>query len=159
AGAYIPADTYVRYLKAKGEDVIFMCGSDEHGVPVTIRAKKEGVSPQDIVNKYHNMMGKSFKEFGIEFDNFSGTSRKIHHDTASAFFKKLYADDKFIEEVTEQLYDEEAKQFLADRFVTGTCPKCGHEEAYGDQCEKCGSSLNGTELINPKSAITGNKPI
>src|SRR5699024_7446183 len=159
AGAYIPGDIYVRYLRAKGEDVLFICGSDEHGVPITIRAKKEGVEPQEIVNKYHQMMADSFAEFGITFDNFSGTSRPIHHKTASDFFKKLYNDGKFIEQVSEQLYDEEAKQFLADRFVTGTCPRCGYEEAYGDQCEHCGTSLNATDLINPKSAITGAKPI
>ncbi len=158
AGAYLPADIYVRYLKEKGKDVVFICGSDEHGVPITLRAKKEGVSPQEIVDKYHQMMEKSFAELGIEFDNFSGTSREIHKATASEFFKDLYDNDKFIEQVSEQLYDAEAKQFLADRFVTGTCPKCGHEEAYGDQCEKCGSSLNATDLINPKSAITGNIP-
>ena len=159
AGAYVPGDIYVRYLRAQNKDVLFICGSDEHGVPITIRAKKEGVSPQEIVNKYHNMMAKSFEEFGITFDNFSGTSRPIHHKTASDFFKKLYDDKKFIEQVSEQLYDEEAKQFLADRFVTGTCPRCGYEEAYGDQCEHCGTSLNATDLINPKSAITGNTPI
>ncbi len=159
AGAYIPGDIYVRYLRAKGEDVLFICGSDEHGVPITIRAKKEGVEPQEIVNKYHQMMADSFAEFGITFDNFSGTSRPIHHKTASNFFKKLYDDGKFIEQVSEQLYDEEARQFLADRFVTGTCPRCGYEEAYGDQCEHCGTSLNATDLINPKSAITGAKPI
>lgn len=159
AGAYIPADTYVRYLRTKGEDVIYICGSDEHGVPVTISAKKEGVSPQDVVNKYHAMMRDSFKEFGIAFDNFSGTSRPIHHQTASDFFIKLYNEEKFTEKVSEQLYDEEAHQFLADRYVIGTCPKCGYEEAYGDQCEKCGSSLNATDLINPRSAITGTIPI
>lgn len=159
AGAYIPADIYVRYLRANNKDVLFVCGSDEHGVPITIRAKKEGVSPQEIVNKYHRMMADSFAEFGIAFDNFSGTSRPVHYQTASDFFKKLYNDGKFIEQVSEQLYDEKAGQFLADRFVTGTCPKCGFEEAYGDQCEKCGSSLNATDLINPKSAITDTKPV
>lgn len=159
AGAYIPGDIYVRYLRAQKKDVLFICGSDEHGVPVTIRAKKEGVEPQEIVNKYHKMMADSFAEFGIDFDNFSGTSRPVHHKTASDFFKKMYADGKFIEQVSEQLYDEEAGQFLADRFVTGTCPRCGYEEAYGDQCENCGTSLNATDLINPKSAITGAKPI
>ncbi len=159
AGAYIPGDIYVRYLRAQNKDVLFICGSDEHGVPITIRAKKEGISPQQIVDKYHKMMKDSFQEFGITFDNFSGTSRPIHHQTASDFFTKMYHDGKFIEQVSEQLYDEKAKQFLADRFVTGTCPRCGYEEAYGDQCEKCGASLNATDLINPKSAITGTTPI
>ncbi|MDG5490520.1 methionine--tRNA ligase [Psychroserpens sp. SPM9] len=158
AGVYVPADIYARYKRLTGNDVAFMCGSDEHGVPITIKAKKEGVSPQDIVDKYHAIIKKSFEDFGITFDNYSRTSAKIHHDTASAFFKTLYDKHEFVEEVTEQLYDEEANQFLADRFVTGTCPKCGNEEAYGDQCENCGSSLNATDLINPKSAITGNVP-
>ncbi len=158
AGVYVPADIYARYLRLTGKDVAFICGSDEHGVPITIKAKKEGVSPQDIVDKYHAIIKTSFEEFGISFDNYSRTSAKIHHDTAQEFFKTLYDKGEFIEEITEQLYDEEAEQFLADRFVTGTCPKCGNEEAYGDQCEKCGSSLNATDLINPKSAITGNVP-
>jgi len=158
AGVYVPADIYARYLRLNGKDVAFICGSDEHGVPITIRAKKEGISPQEIVDKYHAIIKKSFEDFGISFDNYSRTSSVIHHETASEFFKKLYDDGKFIEETSEQLYDTEAKQFLADRFVTGTCPKCGNENAYGDQCEKCGSSLNATDLINPKSAITGNTP-
>ncbi len=158
AGVYVPADIYARYLRLTNNDVAFICGSDEHGVPITIKAKKEGVSPQDIVDKYHAIIKKSFEDFGITFDNYSRTSAKIHHDTAQEFFKTLYDKGEFIEEITEQLYDEEANQFLADRFVTGTCPKCGNEEAYGDQCEKCGSSLNATDLINPKSAITGNVP-
>ncbi|WP_040246873.1 methionine--tRNA ligase [Psychroserpens mesophilus] len=158
AGVYVPADIYARYKRLTGNDVAFICGSDEHGVPITIKAKKEGVSPQDIVDKYHAIIKKSFEDFGITFDNYSRTSAKIHHDTASEFFKTLYDKHEFVEEVTEQLYDEEANQFLADRFVTGTCPKCGNEEAYGDQCESCGSSLNATDLINPKSAITGNVP-
>ncbi len=158
AGVYVPADIYARYLRLTGNDVAFICGSDEHGVPITIKAKKEGVTPQDIVDKYHAIIKKSFEDFGVSFDNYSRTSAKIHHDTAQKFFKTLYDKGEFIEEVTEQLYDEKADQFLADRFVTGTCPKCSNEEAYGDQCEKCGSSLNATDLINPKSAITGNIP-
>ncbi len=158
AGVYVPADIYARYLRLIGKDVAFICGSDEHGVPITIKAKNEGVSPQEIVDKYNAIIKSSFEEFGISFDNYSRTSAKIHHDTAQEFFKTLYDKGEFIEEVTEQLYDEEANQFLADRFVTGTCPKCGNIEAYGDQCEKCGSSLNATDLINPKSAITGNVP-
>lgn len=159
AGAYLPADTYVRYLRQKEKDVVFIGGSDEHGVPITIRAKKEGVSTQDIVDKYDGMIRKSFKEFGIDFDNYSRTSRPVHYKTASDFFVNLYENNKFSEKVTEQLYDEEAKQFLADRFVVGTCPKCGYEESYGDQCENCGTSHNATDLINARSAITGAKPI
>ncbi|WP_340075901.1 methionine--tRNA ligase [Leptobacterium sp. I13] len=159
AGVYVPADIYARYLRLTGNDVAFICGSDEHGVAIPMRAKKEGVSPQEIIDKYHTIIKKSFEDFGITFDNYSRTSATIHHETASGFFKKLYEDGKFLEEITEQLYDEQAQQFLADRFVTGTCPKCGHEEAYGDQCENCGSSLNATDLINPKSVITGSKPI
>ncbi|MGC1471462.1 MAG: methionine--tRNA ligase [Psychroserpens sp.] len=158
AGVYVPADIYARYKRLTGNDVAFICGSDEHGVPITIKAKKEGVTPQDIVDKYHAIIKKSFEDFGITFDNYSRTSAKTHHDTASEFFMTLYNKHEFVEEVTEQLYDEEANQFLADRFVTGTCPKCGNEEAYGDQCENCGTSLNATDLINPKSAITGNVP-
>ncbi|RZS99067.1 methionine--tRNA ligase [Aquimarina brevivitae] len=159
AGVYVPADIYARYLRLTGNDVAFICGSDEHGAAIPMRARKEGVTPQVIIDKYHTMIKKSFEDFGITFDNYSRTSAKIHHQTASEFFKKLYDDGKFIEETAEQLYDPEAKQFLADRFVTGTCPKCGHEEAYGDQCEKCGSSLNATDLINPKSTISGAEPI
>ncbi|WP_035483736.1 methionine--tRNA ligase [Gaetbulibacter saemankumensis] len=158
AGVYVPADIYARYLRLTGNDVVFIGGSDEHGVPITIKAKNEGVSPQDVVDKYHAIIKKSFEDFGISFDNYSRTSAKIHHETASEFFKTLYDKGEFIEETTEQLYDEKANQFLADRFVTGTCPKCGNEEAYGDQCEKCGTSLNATDLINPKSALTGNVP-
>ncbi|MCB0400165.1 MAG: methionine--tRNA ligase [Winogradskyella sp.] len=158
AGVYVPADIYSRYLRLTGNDVAFICGSDEHGVPITIKAKKEGVTPQDIVDKYHAIIKQSFEDFGISFDNYSRTSSKIHHDTASEFFKILYDKNEFVEEVSEQLYDEEANQFLADRFVIGTCPKCGYEEAYGDQCESCGTSHNATDLINPKSAITGNTP-
>jgi methionyl-tRNA synthetase len=158
AGVYVPADIYARYLRLIGKDVAFICGSDEHGVPITIKAKKEGVSPQDIVDKYHTIIKKSFEDFGITFDNYSRTSAKTHHDTASEIFTTLYEKGEFIEEVTEQLYDAEANQFLADRFVVGTCPKCGNEESYGDQCENCGTSHNATDLINPKSAITGNVP-
>ena len=158
AGVYVPADIYSRYLRITGNDVAFICGSDEHGAAIPMRAKKEGVSPQVIIDKYHAIIKKSFEDFGITFDNYSRTSAPIHHATASEFFKKLYDDGKFIEETSEQLYDPEADQFLADRFVIGTCPKCGHEEAYGDQCENCGSSLNATDLINPKSTISGAKP-
>ncbi|WP_261975657.1 methionine--tRNA ligase [Olleya sp. ITB9] len=158
AGVYVPADIYARYKRLTGNDVAFICGSDEHGVPITIKAKKEGVTPQQIVDRYHKIIKDSFEEFGITFDNYSRTSAKIHHDTASEFFKTLYDKNEFVEEVSEQLYDAEANQFLADRFVIGTCPKCGNEESYGDQCEKCGTSHNATDLINPKSAITGNVP-
>ncbi|WP_103069686.1 methionine--tRNA ligase [Aquimarina sediminis] len=159
AGVYVPADIYSRYLRMTGNDVAFICGSDEHGAAIPMRAKKEGVSPQVIIDKYHAIIKKSFNDFGISFDNYSRTSAPIHHETASEFFKKLYDDDKFIEETSKQLFDPEAEQFLADRFVTGTCPKCGHEEAYGDQCENCGSTLNATDLINPKSTISGAEPI
>ena len=158
AGVYIPADIYARFQRMQEKDVAFVCGSDEHGVPITLKAKKEGITPQQVVDKYHEIIKKSFLDFGITFDNYSRTTAKIHHDTASDFFKKLYEDGKFIEEVTEQLYDAEADQFLADRFVIGTCPKCGNEESYGDQCESCGTSHNATDLINPKSAITGAVP-
>jgi methionyl-tRNA synthetase len=158
AGVYVPADIYARFQRIQGKDVAFVCGSDEHGVPITIKAKKEGITPQQVVDKYHAVIKQSFEDFGISFDNYSRTTAKIHHDTASDFFKKLYSEGKFIEEVTEQLYDAEAKQFLADRFVVGTCPKCGNEESYGDQCENCGTSHNATDLINPKSAITGAIP-
>ncbi|MFC4633613.1 methionine--tRNA ligase [Dokdonia ponticola] len=158
AGVYVPADIYARYLRMQGADVAFVCGSDEHGVPITIKAKKEGVTPQDIVDKYHAIIKQSFLDFGITFDNYSRTTAKIHHETASDFFKTMYDQGKFLEETNAQLYDAEAKQFLADRFVTGTCPKCGFEEAYGDQCENCGTSHNATDLINPKSAITGAVP-
>ncbi|MCM4155187.1 methionine--tRNA ligase [Gramella sp. AN32] len=158
AGVYVPADIFSRFQRMQGNDVAFVCGSDEHGVPITIKAKKEGITPQDVVDKYNGIIKKSFEDFGISFDNYSRTSGSTHHETASAFFKKLYEDGKFVEETTMQLYDEEAGQFLADRFVTGTCPKCGHEEAYGDQCENCGTSLNATDLINPKSAISGAVP-
>src|SRR6056297_2322446 len=158
AGVYVPADIYSRYLRLKGNDVAFVCGSDEHGVAISMKAKKEGVTPTEIIDKYHGIIKKSFVDFGISFDNYSRTSAKVHHDTASEFFKKMYEQGDFIEEETEQLYDDEAAQFLADRFVIGTCPRCGHEEAYGDQCENCGSSLNATDLIKPKSTITGTVP-
>lgn len=158
AGVHVPADIYARYLRAIGKDVHFVGGSDEHGVPITIKAKKEGITPQEVVDKYHKMLKDSFEEFGISFDHYSRTSAKIHHQTASDFFKTLYDKGKFIEETNMQLYDEEAQQFLADRFVVGICPKCGYEESYGDQCENCGTSHNATDLINPKSAITGNVP-
>ena len=158
AGVYVPADIYARYLRLKGHDVAFICGSDEHGVPITIKAKKEGVTPQDIVDHYNANIKASFKEFGISFDNYSRTSAKIHHETASEFFTTLYGKGEFIEETNAQLYDAEAGQFLADRFVVGTCPKCGNEESYGDQCEACGTSHNATDLIMPKSAITGATP-
>ena len=158
AGVYVPADIYARYLRLTGKEVAFVCGSDEHGVAISMKAKKEGVTPKEIIDKYHAIIKKSFQDFGITFDNYSRTSAEVHHETASDFFKKLYEQGDFIEETTAQLYDEEAKQFLADRFVIGTCPKCGHEEAYGDQCENCGSSLNATDLINPKSTITGSTP-
>jgi len=158
AGVYVPADIYARFMRLTGNDVAFICGSDEHGVPITIKAKKEGVTPQDIVDKYHAIIKQSFEDFGITFDNYSRTTAKIHHDTASEFFTTLYDKNEFVEEISEQLYDAEANQFLADRFVIGTCPKCGNEESYGDQCENCGTSHNATDLINPKSAITGNVP-
>lgn len=159
AGCYLPADIYVRYLRSLEKDVKFICGSDEHGVPITIKAKKEGVTPQQVVDKYHKIMGDSFREFGISFDVYSRTSAAIHHETASEFFKKLYDKGVFTEEVTEQYFDEKANQFLADRYIVGTCPKCGNDNAYGDQCERCGSTLNPTDLINPKSTLSGEKPV
>ena len=159
AGVYVPADIYSRYQRLQHNDVAFVCGSDEHGVPITLKAKKEGITPQQVVDKYHEIIKTSFQEFGISFDNYSRTSAKIHHETASEFFKELYDQGKFTEEVTQQLYDPEADQFLADRFVLGTCPKCGYEESYGDQCENCGTSHNATDLINPRSAISGAKPV
>jgi methionyl-tRNA synthetase len=158
AGVYVPADIYSRYLRLTGKDVVFVCGSDEHGVAISMKAKKEGVTPKDVIDKYHAIIKKSFVDFGISFDNYSRTSAAIHHKTASEFFVKLYEQGDFIEETTAQLYDEEAQQFLADRFVVGTCPRCAHEEAYGDQCENCGSTLNATDLIKPKSTITGAVP-
>lgn len=159
AGVYVPADIYVRYLRLKGEDVKFIGGSDEHGVPITIKAKEEGVTPQDICDRYHNIIKKSFEGLGISFDIYSRTTSKIHERTASEFFKTLYDKGEFIKKTSKHLYDEQAHQFLADRYVTGTCPHCGYEHAYGDQCESCGTSLNGTDLINPRSAITGNVPV
>ena len=159
AGCYLPADIYVRFLRSNGHDVKFICGSDEHGVPITIKAKKEGITPQAVVDKYHKMMGESFKEFGVSFDVYSRTTSPVHHDTASDFFKVLYEKNSFTEQVTEQYYDESAQQFLADRYITGTCPVCSNPNAYGDQCERCGSTLNATDLIDPKSSLSGNKPI
>ena len=159
AGVYVPADIYSRYLRQQHQDVAFICGSDEHGVAISMKAKKEGSTPQQVIDKYHTIIKNSFADFGISFDNYSRTSAEIHHRTASDFFRKLYEEGKFIEEVTEQLYDEQAQQFLADRYVTGTCPKCGNESAYGDQCEKCGTSLNATDLINPISTISGTVPV
>ena len=159
AGAYIPADIYSRYLRLLERDIIFICGSDEHGAAIPIRAKIEGSTPKKIVDKYHKSIKKSFENFNISFDNYSRTSSKIHHKTASIFFKDLLDKGNFIEKETEQLYDEKENQFLADRFVTGFCPKCKSDEAYGDQCESCGSTLNATDLLNPKSKLSGNKPI
>ncbi len=159
AGVYVPADIYTRYLRLKGEDVLFVGGSDEHGVPITIKAKKEGVTPQDIVDRYHHIIKESMKGLGISFDVYSRTTSEMHKRTASDFFKKLYEKGEFIEKTGQQLYDEQARQFLADRYVTGTCPHCGFDHAYGDQCESCGTSLNATDLIGPKSAITGNVPV
>ena len=159
AGVYVPADIYVRYLRAMGQDVLFIGGSDEHGVPITIKARKEGCTPQDIVDRYHKIIKESFAELGISFDIYSRTSCKEHHETAAAYFKRLYEAGKFIEKTSLQYYDEEAHQFLADRYITGTCPHCGNENAYGDQCEACGTSLNPTDLINPKSALSGSQPV
>ena len=159
AGVYVPSDIFVRYLRLRGRDVVFICGSDEHGVPITIRAKKEGKTPQELVDFFHKNIKDSFEEFGISFDNYSRTSAQIHHDTASEFFANLNAKGKFEETESEQLFDPEAQQFLADRFVVGTCPKCGNLESYGDQCERCGTSHNATDLINPKSTLSGSMPI
>lgn len=159
AGVYVPADIYSRYLRLKGREVLFVCGSDEHGVAIPMKARKEGISPRELIDKYHGIIKQSFEDFGIAFDNYSRTSANIHHETASDFFSRLYDQGDFIEEVSEQLFDPEAQQFLADRFVVGTCPKCGYESAYGDQCEQCGSSLNATDLIQPRSTISGATPI
>lgn len=159
AGCYIPSDIYVRYLRSRDREVTYVCGSDEHGVAITIKAKKEGISPQEVVDRYHDIMKESFREFGISFDHYSRTSAAIHHETASEFFRDLYKKGEFLEQTTQQYYDEEAGQFLADRYIEGICPKCGHDGAYGDQCEKCGSSLSPTELINPKSKLSGSIPV
>ena len=159
AGVYVPSDIYVRYLRQRGADVISVCGSDEHGVPITIKARKEGVTPQDIVDKYHNIIKSSFERLGMSFDIYSRTSSATHAKTASDFFRTLYDKGEFTEATSQQYYDEEAQTFLADRYITGTCPKCGNERAYGDQCEKCGSTLNATDLIDPKSAVSGSKPV
>ena len=159
AGVYIPADIYARYLRLQNRDVVFVCGSDEHGVPITLKAKKEGVDPQVVVDRYHEVIQQSFLDFGISFDHYSRTSGTMHHQTASDFFKQLEENGQFVEQVTEQLYDPEANQFLADRFVTGTCPKCGNTESYGDQCEQCGTSHNATDLIDPKSSLSGSAPV
>ncbi len=159
AGVYIPADVYARFQRRSGKEVAFICGSDEHGIPITIRAKKEGVTPQDIVDKYHGIIKKSFSDLGISFDEYSRTTSKKHYETSQDFFKVLYEKGKFTEEVAEQYFDEQANEFLADRYIVGTCPNCGNENAYGDQCEKCGSTLSPSELINPKSMLSGNVPI
>ncbi|WP_162052027.1 methionine--tRNA ligase [Pontibacter pamirensis] len=159
AGVYLPADIYVRYLRSQERDVKFVCGSDEHGVPITIRAKKEGITPQQAVDKYHELIKKSFEDFNVSFDIYHRTSSEVHAETAADFFKKLYQEGKFIEQTTQQYFDEGAQQFLADRYIVGTCPKCGNENAYGDQCESCGTSLNATDLINPKSTLSGLKPV
>ena len=159
AGVYVPADIYARYLRNNGKEVLFIGGSDEHGVPITIKARKEGVTPQDIVDRYHNIIKNSFEELGISFDIYSRTSNPTHHETAADFFKHLYDNGKLIEKVSQQYYDEEAHEFLADRYITGQCPHCNNEHAYGDQCEACGTSLSATDLINPKSALSGNTPV
>lgn len=159
AGVYVPADIYSRFLRGVGRDVLFVCGSDEHGVAISMKAKKEGISPKEVIDKYHGIIDQSFQDFGIAFDHYSRTSGATHHQTAADFFQKLHREEQFVEQTTPQLFDPEAQQFLADRFVTGTCPKCGHEEAYGDQCESCGTSLSATELIQPKSTLSGATPI
>ena len=159
AGVYVPADIYVRYLRMRGDDVLFICGSDEHGVPITIKAKKEGCTPQDVVDRYHSIIKKSFTGLGINFDIYSRTSSEVHAQTASDFFRRLYDEGKFIEKESEQYFDTEANTFLADRYIVGTCPKCGNEGAYGDQCEKCGSTLSPDELLNPHSALSGSTPV
>ena len=158
AGVYVPADIYARYLRIKGEEVLFICGSDEHGVAISMKAKKDGITPKEVIDKYHNIIDKAFNDFGISFDYYGRTSSKVHHQTAQEFFKAIHDKDGFETQTTEQLYDAKEDQFLADRYVVGTCPKCQHPEAYGDQCESCGSSLNANDLINPKSAISGETP-
>lgn len=159
AGVYVPADIYARYLRLKGEEVVFVGGSDEHGVPITLKARNEGITPQDVVDKYHAIIKDSFSRLGISFDIYSRTSSPVHYETASDFFRKLYDTGKFVEKTSEQYYDEENKQFLADRYIVGTCPKCGFDRAYGDQCESCGTSLSPTELVNPRSMLSGNTPV
>ena len=159
AGCFLPSDIYNRYLRMQGKDVLFVCGTDEHGVPITLKAKNEGKTPQQVVDDNHTIIAQALKDFGINFDTFSRTTNVLHTETAQDFFKNLYDKGVFIEETTEQMYDEEAKQFLADRYVVGTCPNCGYENAYGDQCESCGRASNPSELINPRSALTGNNPI
>ncbi|SKB74018.1 methionine--tRNA ligase [Daejeonella lutea] len=159
AGVYVPADIYVRYLRSSGHDVVFICGSDEHGVPITLKARKEGITPQQVVDKYHKVIGDSFRDFGVSFNIYHRTSSETHHKTASDFFKTLYDKGVFTEEETEQYFDETAGQFLADRYIVGTCPNCGNDNAYGDQCEKCGTSLSPEELINPHSTLSGSKPV
>jgi methionyl-tRNA synthetase len=159
AGVYVPADIYVRYLRLQGRDVLFVCGSDEHGVPITIRAQKEGITPQQAVDKYHQMIKESFAEFGIAFDMYARTSNDTHHQTASDFFKQMYEQGNFTEQTSEQYYDHKAGQFLADRYIQGTCPVCSNPNAYGDQCENCGSTLSPAELINPVSMLSGEKPL
>lgn len=158
AGVYVPADIYARYLRMRGKEVLFICGSDEHGVAISMKAKKEGVTPKEVIDKYHNIIKKSFDDFGISFNYYGRTSSDVHRETAQEFFKTMHANDCFETQTTEQLYDAKEDQFLADRYVVGTCPKCGHPEAYGDQCENCGSSLNATDLIDPKSALSGETP-
>ena len=159
AGAYLTADIYTRYLRLKGKEVIFVCGSDEHGAAITLRAKKDKTTPQEIVGTYHSIIEEAFKDFGIEFDIYHRTSSELHHKTASEFFTVLHESGKFEQKTVEQYYDEEHEQFLADRYITGTCPNCDHDAAYGDQCEECGSTLSPRELINPKSTLSGNVPI
>ncbi|MFN8317542.1 MAG: class I tRNA ligase family protein, partial [Chitinophagales bacterium] len=159
AGAYLPADVYVRLKRLQGRDVVFICGSDEHGTPITIQAIKENCTPQEVIDKYHNLVKESFASLGISFDMYHRTSAPIHHETAQEFFTDFYNKGLFDEKVTRQYYDEEAGLFLADRYIKGTCPNCGHDSAYGDQCEKCGKSLDPTDLINPVSTVSGNKPV
>lgn len=159
AGVYVPADIYARYLRLRGREVLYVCGSDEHGVPITLQAKKRGISPQEVVDRYHALIKKSFEDFGISFDIYSRTTSRVHEETASAFFRKLYDEGKFVEQTTEQYYDEEAGEFLADRYIVGTCPRCGYDRAYGDQCERCGSELSPDELIDPHSKLSGATPV